>query len=279
MIRHRLFTNLIFLILLVNFVNVSNCDYPNYTDAERDAIDKLRPLIADYLVPEYMKTDVYHLRLLKATKFDVENAVEMVKRTTEWRKHHNVDEILNQDLSEYSLDIPVRVEGVDKEGSPIVQMYYGKWKLRKYALSGDQELWNVPLKVFIHALETAEQTLYEIQKSGGQNISSVYGLDDIDGFSFKHHACPQCLSMTAEFLRTLLHYPSIAKKIVFMNVPKIFYYVTQLMNEILPSEIMQVISFYTPNNNKWRNEVLKDISADQLPKDFGGTQENWYNRY
>jgi len=278
MIPRRFFTHLIFFILITCFASVAKCNFPNYTDAERIAIDKLRPLIADYLVPDYMKTDVYHLRLLKATKFDVEDAVEMVKRNTKWRKHHNVDDILNEDLSEYLLDIPVRVKGVDKEGSPIMQMYFGKWKLRKYALSGDQELWNVPVKVFIHTLETAEQTLYEIQKSGGQNISSLYGLEDIEGYSFKQNVCPQCLSLSAEIIRTYLYYPSIAKKNVVINAPKIFYHCTQLMNEILPSEIMQGITVYSSNNNKWRNVVLKDISADQLPKDFAGTQQNWYSK-
>jgi len=279
MIPHRIFTHLIFFILVTCYVSVARCDYPNYTDDERIAIDKLRPLIVDYLVPDYMKTDVYHLRLLKATKFNVENAVEMVKRNTNWRKYYNIDEILNEDLSEYFHDIPIRMEGFDKEGSPVMQIYYGKWKLRKYALSDNQELWNIPVKVFIHTLETAEQKLYEIQKSGEQNISSVYVVSDIDGYSFKQHACPQCISMLAELVRTVLHYPSFTKKAVFMNAPKIFYPVIQLMNHILPSEIMQVITTYTLNNNKWRNEILKDISADQLPKDFGGTRENWFSKY
>jgi len=278
---NRHFIQLLFLILGgTYFAGEANADYPIYTDAERTAIDQLRPQIADYLVPDYMKTDLYHLRLLKAAKFDVENAVEMVKKTSQWRIYNNVEEILNEDLKEYFPDMPIKVEGVDKEGSPILQAYFGKWKLNKYALSNDQGLWNVPVKVLIHTLETAEQTLYEIQKSGRQNISSVYVVVDVDGYSLKRNACPQCLSMTAEFFRTVLQYPLLLKRVIMINAaPKIFYRFTELMNETTPSEFVQIFSIYTQkDNNKWRNEVLKDISIDQLPEDFGGTQSNWYNK-
>jgi len=156
--------HLIFLILLTYFANVANAYYPDYTDAERDAINKLRPLIADYLVPDYMKTDAYHLRLLKATKFDVNNAVEIAKRNNKWRKLNNIDEILNQDLNEYYTDFPFKIEGVDKEGSPILQFHFGKWKLRNYALSSDLELRKIPVKVFIQALETVEQKTLRYSK-------------------------------------------------------------------------------------------------------------------
>jgi len=273
MIPHRLFTQLICFILVVCFANVANGDYPNYTDAERIAIDKLRPLIAEYLVPDYMKTDVYHLRLLKATKLDVNSAVEMVKQNSKWRKQNNVDEILNEDLSEYFPDFPFKLEGVDKEGRPIYQCYFGKWKLRKYALSGDPKLRNVPGMVLIYTVEAAEQRLYEVQKSRGENISSIYVLNDVDGFSFHEHVCTQCLAMTVDSIRTGLHYPSFLKKHVSINAPRIFSRVNQLINVILPAEIAQTFSIYAPDDNKWRTDILKDISPDQLPKDFGGTQK------
>jgi len=269
--------HLIFLILLTYFANVANAYYPDYTDAERDAINKLRPLIADYLVPDYMKTDAYHLRLLKATKFDVNNAVEIAKRNNKWRKLNNIDEILNQDLNEYYTDFPFKIEGVDKEGSPILQFHFGKWKLRNYALSSDLELRKIPVKVFIQALETVEQKLYAIQKSGGQNISSTYVVDDMDGLSVREHVCRKCLSLMADLLRTFLNYPSLWKKEVVINAPKIFSRIKQLIDEILPSDVSRIIYVYAPNENTWRDEVSQDISADQLPIEFGGTQDNWLN--
>jgi len=81
----------------------------------------------------------------------------------------------------------------------------------------------------------------------------------------------------ADLLRTFLNYPSLWKKEVVINAPKIFSRIKQLIDEILPSDVSRIIYVYAPNENTWRDEVSQDISADQLPIEFGGTQDNWLN--
>lgn len=68
--------------------------------------------------------DVILLKFLRAREFKVNDALEMLKKTLQWRKENKTDSILDEDL-EVDLSSAAYMNGVDREGHPICYNIYG----------------------------------------------------------------------------------------------------------------------------------------------------------
>ncbi|KAJ6951043.1 hypothetical protein NC651_004639 [Populus alba x Populus x berolinensis] len=85
-------------------------------------------------------TDVVLLKFLRARDFKVNDALEMLKKTLQWRKESNIDSLLDEEIG-VDLSSAFYMNGIDREGHPVCYNIYGVFENEElYAKAfGDEE--------------------------------------------------------------------------------------------------------------------------------------------
>jgi hypothetical protein len=104
----------------------------------------------------------------------------------EWRKENKISTIRNEDFSKFRKEFPIFVEGLDKDGRPIMIYLFGFFNLRKLALSGQVEEFK---RYMVRNFEEAHARIRSIGKA---NVSQIIELYDLNGFNPRQHLCLQC---------------------------------------------------------------------------------------
>lgn len=103
-------------------------DKQSSNDAEKaeEAVDRDITLWGVPLLPSKCAegNDVILLKFLRAREFKVNEALEMLKKTLEWRKEFKTDSILEEELGEDIISVAY-MNGIDREGHPICYNIYG----------------------------------------------------------------------------------------------------------------------------------------------------------
>lgn len=111
--------------------------YPNITETQSKALSELLLKIKEDGIELSSDDDIITLKLyrfLRARKFNVQYTHELLVNDIKWRKDNNVDIIRKQSLHsvipcqpiELYKYLPTWVQGIDKQGRPIMYRQYGK---------------------------------------------------------------------------------------------------------------------------------------------------------
>lgn len=79
---------------------------------------QLRQWIKNDLTLEHMKEDLYSLRWLSATDFQVPEALKLLKAHLVWRRENGIDSSLEENWQEMNARFPYDISGFDKAGRP-----------------------------------------------------------------------------------------------------------------------------------------------------------------
>jgi hypothetical protein len=240
------------------------------TGQEKDALEKLRGRVAAKVPHDYMKQDIYLIRWLRARNLDVNQAETMLIDNLKWRKENKMDTILKEDFTEFDREYPYQIRFRDKEGKPIITGNFGDWDLRKLAIAGKLPMLNRHID---RAFENATQSVRNLQGEG-QLVAQFDFIINMENYNLQQQGCLQCLPFYLYLVNTYEnHFPGHADKIMLINTPAIFELILTVLRPIMSPLTRQTLKVYNTNKQQWQAELLRIVDKDELPIEYGGTNE------
>ncbi|OXA56328.1 SEC14-like protein 2 [Folsomia candida] len=265
---------LVFLVAGVVFVTGQTLDEDlTLTHSEKLTLDKFKERVSHKLPHKYMQEDIYLVRWLRARKFNVEAAEQMLMENVAWRSKNKMDSVNEEDWSDLEPDFRYSIEGCDNEGRPVVSVFLGDWDIRKAILAGKSKR----LMRYIDHLVEEVTSLVRSSQERGMNITQWTLILDMNNYNLAQHGCLQCIPIQLHFLRTLQqHYPGDVHKLHVINTPQVFTPVLQLMKPLFSERARKILTFFGRDKEEWQNVLLRDIARDKLTQNFGGDKESPY---
>ncbi|KAJ0111381.1 hypothetical protein Patl1_01774 [Pistacia atlantica] len=180
------------------------------------------------------------MKFLKAKRFKVQKAFEMLRKTLKWRRDYNVDSILEEDFGP-DIDNIMYLNCHDRQGHPL---YFNV-----YAALNNIELFkteNKDEKFFRLKVQFMEKDLKN-SPSSGKKICLVD---------------KKALKMIRE------NYPDVIHKNMVINVP-FWCYVCHTMSSTFKTRRHRTKFVYTTPSNATKT-LLKFIGPEHLPVEYGG---------
>ncbi|XP_039717763.1 SEC14-like protein 4 [Pteropus medius] len=233
---------------------------------QQEALAKFRDNLQD-LLPTMPKADDYFLlRWLRAQNFDLKISENMLRKHMEFRKQQDLDNILTWQPSEViQLYDTGCLCGYDYEGCPVWFDLTGTLDPKGLLLSASkQELIRSRLKV----CELLSQECELQSQKLGRKIETMLMVFDLEGLSLKHLWKPAVEVYQQYFAIMEANYPETVKNLIVIRAPKLFPVVFNLVKSFISEQTRRKIVILGAN---WKQELLKFISPDQLPMEFGGT--------
>jgi len=254
----------------------------NLTDQEMEALSQLReraeaanlPLDHWCLKPgETINTML--LRFLRARKFDVSKAFELLDKDLKWRQQMDLkvlvtktpEEILETSLEGTESFYPQHwMHGVDKQGRPVAYHHYGKFKASECLKITTLE------KMLLHHIWCNEKTLAlcaQQSEALGYNIETTCGVIDLEGWHLGliTKSSSKLMQMIAETDSD--HYPERLGIVFVINCPPTLVVAWKIMSVWLDARTKEKIHFLA-GKKEYLPTLLKYIDEDQIPAIYGG---------
>ncbi|XP_004481410.1 putative SEC14-like protein 6 isoform X2 [Dasypus novemcinctus] len=234
--------------------------------SQEKTLAQFRENIQDVLSALPDPDDYFLLRWLRARNFDLQNSEAMLRKHVEFRKQQDLDNILAWQPPEVArLYNANSICGHDREGSPVwYHIIKGLDPKGLFLSASKQELYRDRLRSFELLLRECERQSQELGKKVGQ----VVAICDFDGLGLRHLWKPG-MDFAQEFFHALeANYPEILKHFIVVRAPKLFPIVFNLIKPCLSEATRKKVVILGGN---WKEELLRFISPDQLPVEFGGT--------
>ncbi|ODM99496.1 SEC14-like protein 2 [Orchesella cincta] len=219
--------------------------------------------------PAYMNEDLFLIRWLRAKNLDARQAERMLNEHFKWRKENKIDQINDEDWTEFERETPWYLDGVNKAGFPVAELPFGDWNVRRVALSGKlPKLLRYCFKLF----ENVEERIRNL-RAQGKNVTQWGFIGDIDGFTIQTQACPICTPFYAGYISTLeTNYPGAMDKVFAVNTPSSFETVIRLMTPLMRADTRTAMEVFGVNKQQWIKRLDSYIDRDQRSERFGGTK-------
>jgi len=239
------------------------------TSKQKAVLEEFKTILKGKLPHDYMEEDLYLIRWLRAKNFKLKDAEAMLTQNMNWRRDNKMDGILKEDWSEYRKQYKYWIDGVDKEGRPILFIDVGEWDLRKATVTGQ----SAKLTRYIDRIyEEITEKVRNMRTVEGKNVTQYYLIYDMDGFNLAQHGCPACIPLTTRVITTYENYfPGGQHKVVLVNTPGPFQTLLQILKPLMSPMTRDILNIYG-KKEEGAAVLLKDISADQLVAELGGTR-------
>ena len=253
--------------------------YPNINDHQLKCAAELKAIIEkeelDFNTDqedEFLKL----LRFLRARKFNVKLAMDMVREDVRWRAENNrsiirkqtASEVLNCDLSKFYTYFPVWIQGVDKQQRPVSYRQFGKL-----------EIWNV-LKltsldslIRFHAWETEQalRLMYQARDKHGYNIETFLLVCDAEGWNLSLATSDAFAFIKGMVVTDADHYPERLGTLLLINAPSALTFAWRIIQTFIDAKTKEKIHIYGSNRSEWLPVLLKYVDEDKIPVQYGGT--------
>jgi len=268
MLQFRKGLSLIFpIICLIPLVaGITLEEFLTLTLDQKAKLDEFSDRVGHLAPHAYMKTEVFLVRWLRDSKFDVQDAESRFLKMLKWREENRMDTILLEDWSDLDKVLNTDVEGCDKEGRPVISIIMGDWDLRAIILTHGitrmhryvDKMWEEAAVMLLRMLEDK------------QNVTQGSFLFDLEQFSLVTHACANCLSFYFRNIITLQNnYPGMFHKVMFLNTPQIALPIWEALKGQMRPSFQESFSVHAKNKKEWQSH-LDWIDPDQLSYVFGG---------
>ncbi|XP_021966985.1 phosphatidylinositol/phosphatidylcholine transfer protein SFH2 isoform X2 [Folsomia candida] len=164
------------------FTSVSCVSYDedvSLSASQASAFQQFKAHVIPKLKRDFEKEDLYLLQFLRAKKFDVDEAERFILRESKWRTEQGFDGIHNEDWSDMECCYPVFLEGVDREGKPLLIFDIGEWDIRAAVVAGKADRM---AKWMSKNYDLARMRTRELGKEG-KNVTRFSLIYDMKGFS------------------------------------------------------------------------------------------------
>ncbi|OXA58587.1 Patellin-4 [Folsomia candida] len=252
----------IFLVIVVIFATTSFSipveDDLTITAKEKYALEQFKPMMTPLMPHEYMQTDIYLIKWLRASKLNLKAAREMIISNLRWRETNRMDTILEEDFSEFENDFPASTTGTDYEGRPLSIIDSSSWDVRKAVVTGKGDQL---MRYGYRLMETGVQRVYEAQRRH-ENVTQATTLMNMKG-----------ISLYVNFVLAFEHhYPGMAHRVVLINTPASFEIVLAAVRPVMSKETREALVIFGTNKQQWRRYILSMVPPDQLDHQFGGNK-------
>uniref|UniRef100_A0A8D2B2V8 SEC14 like lipid binding 4 n=1 Tax=Sciurus vulgaris TaxID=55149 RepID=A0A8D2B2V8_SCIVU len=233
---------------------------------QQEALAKFQENLQDLLPTLPKADDFFLLRWLRARNFDLQKSEDMLRKHMEFRKQQDLDNILAWQPSEViQLYDSGGLCGYDYEGCPVWFDIIGTLDPKGLLLSASkQELIRKRIRVFELLLQECELQSQKL----GRKIETVLLVFDMEGLGLKHLWKPAVEVYQQFFAIMEANYPETMKNLIVVRAPKLFPVAFNLVKSFMSEETRKKIVILGDN---WKQELIKFISPDQLPVEFGGT--------
>uniref|UniRef100_A0A2K6K7T0 SEC14 like lipid binding 2 n=1 Tax=Rhinopithecus bieti TaxID=61621 RepID=A0A2K6K7T0_RHIBE len=205
---------------------------------QKEALAKFRENVQDVLPALPNPDDYFLLRWLRARSFDLQKSEAMLRKHMEFRKQKDIDNIISWQPPE------------------VIQQY----------LSGasKQDL----LRTKMRECELLLQECARQTTKLGKKVETITIIYDCEGLGLKHLWKP-AVEAYGEFLCMFEeNYPETLKRLFVVKAPKLFPVAYNLIKPFLSEDTRKKIMVLGAN---WKEVLLKHISPDQVPVEYGGT--------
>ncbi|GFY95761.1 SEC14 cytosolic factor family protein [Actinidia rufa] len=215
------------------------------------------------LLDQDEESNVILLKFLRARDFKVSDSFQMLANCLIWRKHFEVDEILEHDLGFEELEgVVAYMQGCDREKHPVCYNAFGVFKDRDMyeRIFGDEEKLKKFLRWRVQVLERGIRLLHF--KPGGVNsIIQVTDLKDMPKRELRV-ACNQILSLFQD------NYPEMVARKIFLNVPWYFSVLYSMFSPFLTHRTKS--KFVICKEGNVAETLYKFIRPEDVPVQYGG---------
>ncbi|KAF5205480.1 Patellin-4 [Thalictrum thalictroides] len=213
-------------------------------------------------------TDVLLLKFLRARDFKVNEALNMLINTLQWRKEYNSDSILDEEMNP-ELSSVAYMDGVDREGHPICLNVYGAFQNNELYQKtfGTEEQRQQFLRWRVQLMEKGIKKL-DFSPGGVCSILQINDLKNTPGPSKKELrvATKQAVGLLQD------NYPEFVARNIFINVPFWYYAFNALLSPFLTQRTKSKFVFARPANVS--ETLLKYIPANEIPTKYGGLKRD-----
>ncbi|KAI0269387.1 CRAL-TRIO domain-containing protein [Gloeopeniophorella convolvens] len=244
----------------------------NLTVPQQHALDTLRRELQDEgaFVPARMD-DAMLLRFLRARKFDVPKAKAMVLAAEQWRKDEKVDELVQtfdfKEKEEVNKYYPQYYHKIDKEGRPVYIERVGKLDIKAlYAITTQER--QLQRLVFEYERSLTSR-LPASARAVGHPVETFCTILDLGGVSLANFYRVKDYVMAAASIGQD-RYPEIMGRFYIVNAPWAFSAVWAVVRPWLDEVTVSKIDIL---GGTYKDKLLAQIPAENLPKEFGGACE------
>ncbi|XP_021961696.1 protein real-time-like [Folsomia candida] len=254
-----------FIILKVNSATFE--EDVTLTIKQKMSLDEFKERVIPSITKNYMKTELYLVKWLRSSRFNLDLAEERFRRNLQWRKDQKMDSIHDEDWSDmWNDDIRYYIDGRDKLGRPYALIEVKHLDIRKLILKG---LGDRYVRYLDKGVDEACQLVHEFGERYG-NISRGSLIMNLDGFNIVQHVCIRCMPYLIRGLISFVdHHPECLDKTILVSAPAMIEQYVKLAVSLVPKEISDNYLIYGTDKNVWKTELLKYIDLDQLPRSLG----------
>lgn len=235
---------------------------------QQQALQQFREVCKDLLNND--DDDYYCLRWLRARNFDIQQSKEMMKKSIAWRKANNIDGLTKDDYKPPEFVHSTLIGGmygVDKQGGPVWIYPFGNFQIKPFLRGCTvKEI----LMLMAWRCEQGMKKMREQSKKLGKVVETQTVIFDFDNFSMLQALTTEAVSAVSAFIRMYeANYPERLHQAFVINVPSLFSVLFNLIKPLLTGNTLTKVHVLGKGDN-WKEEILKYVDADQLPKQWGG---------
>jgi hypothetical protein len=248
------------------------------TDKEKDALEAFRKLldpldIAKIKMP-HEDDDKCLLRVLRADDFDIKLCLEKWDNTVKWRNENQIFEKMAVSATEMVFgdrvkleDIlqkyPFGIKGVDLRGRPISFKLAGKID---HSIFDEVDVANIVKWEAIVASKTCYYLLPKATIESGYHVENYIQIIDLDGMGVTSFSGNLKLAIKNSIKLCGEHYPETMGGTFVVNAPWYFRTVWAVVKSFMEPETAKKVRVCGTTS-----ELVKYISEDMLPIEYGGT--------
>ncbi|KAH9927860.1 CRAL-TRIO domain-containing protein [Amylocystis lapponica] len=244
----------------------------NLTVSQQHTLEKFRQELQDegIFVPERMD-DAALLRFLRARRFDLAKAKQMLIACEQWRKDFKVDEIVNnfdfKEKAEVDKYYPQYYHKMDKDGRPVYIERLGKLDIKAlYAITTQER----QLQRLVYEYEKfIHDRLPGCSAAVGHPVETSCTILDLHNVSLSNFYRVKDYVMAAASIGQD-RYPECMGKFYIINAPWAFSTVWTLIKPWLDEVTVSKIDIL---GSSYKDKLLAQIPPESLPKEFGGVCE------
>ncbi|XP_043283407.1 SEC14-like protein 2 [Venturia canescens] len=236
-------------------------------DDQRFALGKFRRSVQDVLQPHH--DDQFLVRWLRARKWDPNAAEKMLRESLEWRKEWGVDKLEEWEPPQILTDhLPHGLCGFDKEGAPVAVVPFAGLDLYGILHVAPR---NDMIRITIKHLERYMKVCEEQAKKHGPAAGQVVVIFDMEDFNLRQYMWRPAGEVIIALIQMYeANYPEILKTCFIINAPKVFALAFSIAKKFMNEYTLSKIQIHKADPERWKSEILKMVSKDQLPEHFGG---------
>jgi len=242
----------------------------NLTIIQQHTLTKFkRELVEKSIFVEGRMDDTLLLRFLRARKFDITKAIEMLKAAEEWRKSYEVDSIIEDFHFEEKVVVdkyyPQFYHKVDKDGRPIYIERLGKLDIKALYAATTQD--RILRRLVLEYERFIIERLPACSRAAGHPVETSCTILDLQNVSLSNFYRVREYVMQATSIGQD-RYPECMGKFYIINAPFMFSAVWSAIKPWLDEVTISKIDILGSN---YKTTLLRQIPAENLPQELGGS--------